>query len=99
MITAYDFGFQCANQDGEVSKHTFGQNSFAAQETYDSEVACDKCLALEDQPITPAEDVPKLAKEIDSLKTAMQDLAKKVQSISSKVGSSATKKTKAKAKA
>merc|ERR1712137_101261 len=95
LIAAYDFGFQCANENGEVSKHTYGQNSFAAQETFDTQVSCDKCLALEDQPIDPSADVPKLANEVDSLKQQMLDLAKTVDTLTSKVGLTAASKKKA----
>ncbi|CAK9008570.1 unnamed protein product [Durusdinium trenchii] len=48
----YDMGFRCAREsdnDARAEVHMFGAGSFAEEETFDSKVACLKCLPLEDK--------------------------------------------------
>jgi len=42
--TNFEFAFNCQTKDGRVVRHSFGKGGFDAQETFDTEVECVKCL-------------------------------------------------------
>ena len=45
----YDMGFRCAegDKDETATVHLFGVMSFAEEETFDTQIACGRCLPLE----------------------------------------------------
>eukprot|EP00913_Durusdinium_trenchii_P014748 g13833.t1 len=65
----YDMGFRCAREsdnDARAEVHMFGAGSFAEEETFDSKVACLKCLPLEDKSYQTVGD---LASQVLSMRT------------------------------
>jgi hypothetical protein len=77
-ISDYDFGMNCADADGQITKHMFGKNSFDAEETFNTLVTCDTCLALDQEPAKGVSDlaitVLSLEKELDSIKADVKTI-------------------------
>lgn len=44
----YDMGFRCATESEPATVHLFGAGSFAQEETFDSQIACEQCMPLDD---------------------------------------------------
>jgi hypothetical protein len=77
-ISDYDFGMNCADSDGQITKHMFGKNSFDPEETFDTLVSCGNCLALDQEPAKGMTDlaitVLSLEKELDAIKTDVKSI-------------------------
>jgi hypothetical protein len=77
-ITEYDFGMNCADSDGQITKHMFGKNSFDPEETFNTLVSCDTCLALDQEPAKGVTDlaitVLSLEKELDGIKADVKGI-------------------------
>jgi len=82
-IADYSFGVNCAVKD-DVTRHIFGPNSFDPEETFDTQIKCDHCLAIDD------EDAPvdrsSLGAAVDTLKGEMSSLKAEVEQIAHYVG-------------
>jgi len=48
-IKSYQFGLICEDSHGAKVRHLFGQDSFGANETFDTLLRCTKCLALDEK--------------------------------------------------
>merc|ERR1719324_1363478 len=77
-ISDYDFGMNCADSDGQITKHMFGKNSFDPEETFDTLVSCEQCLALDQEPAKGVSDlaitVLSLEKELDAIKADVKSI-------------------------
>merc|ERR1719316_1288670 len=77
-ISDYDFGMNCADSDGQITKHMFGKNSFDAEETFNTLVTCEQCLALDQEPAKGVTDlaitVLSLEKELDGIKSDVKEI-------------------------
>merc|ERR1719217_1792253 len=77
-ISDYDFGMNCADADGQITKHMFGKNSFDPEETFNTLVSCEQCLALDQEPAKGVSDlaitVLSLEKELDAIKTDVKGI-------------------------
>lgn len=49
-LESTEFAFLCVLANGEVQKHSYGQGGFDAEESYDSSVACNQCMAPNQTP-------------------------------------------------
>jgi len=74
----YDIGFQCKNSE-DIVEHRFG-STFAADETRDTEVSCEKCLPPLDNPDMSAE-VQQMQASLKQVTDQFQDLSKAAQGI------------------
>merc|ERR1719420_2635996 len=81
-ISDYDFGMNCADSDGQITKHMFGKNSFDAEETFNTLVSCEHCLALDQEPAKGMTDlaitVLSLEKELDAIKSDVKSIKDEV---------------------
>lgn len=83
----YEFGLVCVDKAGMPVRHLFGKQSFDVEETFDTLIVCEQCLALTDIPSNIAINgqVMTLAKEIKSLKDVMGDMSNQVDKLEAKV--------------
>jgi hypothetical protein len=77
-IDDYSFGLVCVDKAGVPVRHLFGKGSFDPEETFDTLIACDQCLGLEDIPdaIAMNGQVLALSEEIRSLKRMMVNISR-----------------------
>merc|ERR1719217_1688807 len=77
-ISDYDFGMNCADADGQITKHMFGKNSFDPEETFNTLVTCEQCLALDQEPAKSMSDlaitVLSLEKQLDAIKSDVKGI-------------------------
>merc|ERR1719316_1156941 len=77
-ISDYDFGMNCADADGQITKHMFGKNSFDPEETFNTLVTCEQCLALDQEPAKGVAElgvtVLSLEKELDAIKSDVKGI-------------------------
>merc|ERR1739848_910013 len=45
-LKEFTYGITCVGDDGKSKRHLFGQNSFYAEETFDTLIKCKLCLGL-----------------------------------------------------
>merc|ERR1719316_2632659 len=82
-ISDYDFGMNCADADGQITKHMFGKNSFDPEETFNTLVTCEQCLALDQE---PAKGVSELAVTVLALEKELDGIKGEVKSIHDSLG-------------
>lgn len=75
-ISEYEFGLICVDKTGEPVRHVFGKNSFDPEESFDTLIACDKCLGLDDMA-----DETSLVKQVESLTSEVEDMNKTLSSL------------------
>merc|ERR1719321_2120839 len=76
------FGLLCEENkenDKNLTRHLFGKDSFESEETFDTLIPCDKCLALDALPSDAGLEakVDSLHKDVDGIKTGMAGLEEK----------------------
>jgi len=86
-IMNYSFGLVCVDKMGAPVRHLFGRDSFDPEETFDTLIACDQCLGLEDVPDRVAlnSQVLSLSQEIRGLADMMRDVSGAVQKLNAEV--------------
>jgi len=75
-ISGFDFGLLCVDASGSPVRHIFGKGSFAAKETFDTLIPCQRCLGPNDEAGMglPAE-VAALKYEVGSLQYGLQNIS------------------------
>jgi len=86
-LQGYNFGLVCVDRVGTPVRHLFGQDSFDPEETFNTLIACDQCLGLEDLPDNVAINgqVLALSQELKGLEEMMKDVTSNVAKLSQKV--------------
>lgn len=86
-ITEYEFGLICVDKTGEPVRHVFGKNSFDPEESFDTLIACDKCLGLDDMAdeTSLVKQVEKLTEEVEGMNSTLSTLRKDVKKLQGKV--------------
>jgi len=79
-INDYEFGLICVDKTGEPVRHVFGKNSFDPEESFDTLIACDKCLGLDDM----ADDAS-LEKQVEGMTKEVKDMATKLEKLEENV--------------
>merc|ERR1712224_1171043 len=79
-ITDYEFGLICVDKTGEPVRHVFGKNSFDQEESFDTLIACDKCVGLDD-----IADETSLVKQVEALTTEVEDMNKTLSTLRTSV--------------
>jgi len=79
-ISGFDFGLLCVDASGSPVRHLFGKGSFAAKETFDTLIPCQRCLGPNDEAGMglPAE-VAALKYEVGSLQYGLQNISGSLQ--------------------
>merc|ERR1712118_142919 len=81
-ISKYMFGLMCDSQKEGMVRHLFGEGSFAAEESFDTLIPCDKCLAMDAPPDTDlSEEVKSLKQEVKDIKEGVKELDDKVSGL------------------
>jgi len=83
-LTGYNPGVTCLGKNGERTRHVFGVNSFLPAETFDTDIKCDECLALDEE--ISDDPLDHLAGKVASLKEDMHTMAAAVEAIENKIG-------------
>jgi len=92
--TQYLFGLVCEDADGSKVRHSFGKDSFDAEETFDTLIPCHTCLAmdkvteateLQAENAELATEINALAGEIGTLKDDFKDVEKDVSKLNEAV--------------
>jgi len=83
-LDVYEFGLICADKDAELTRHLFGMGTFGRKETFNTDVACEQCLAL-DEYMDSDKAISKLTDTVKSLKADLESVNEKVDKLSSKV--------------
>merc|ERR1712224_126006 len=74
-VSKYMFGLLCDSKKEGMVRHLFGEGSFAAEETFDTLIPCDKCLAMDAPPDTDlSEEVKSLKQEVKDIKEGVKEL-------------------------
>merc|ERR1719188_2393043 len=86
-IHNYTFGLVCVDKVGAPVRHLFGKESFDPEETFDTLIACDQCLGLEDIPghVAVNGQIMTLSEEIQDLKGMMKNISKDVERLNERV--------------
>lgn len=86
-ITDYEFGLICVDKTGEPVRHVFGKNSFDQEESFDTLIACDKCVGLDDiaDETSLVKQVETLTSEVEDMNTTLSTLRKSVKKLKGKV--------------
>jgi hypothetical protein len=89
-IKNYEFGLVCVDNGGSSVRHLFGQDSFDAEETFDTLITCEKCLGLQDttSDASLAGRVTALSNEVDGLKVALVNITNDIQELNKTILSS-----------
>merc|ERR1711904_58718 len=78
-ISKYMFGLMCDSKDEGMVRHLFGEGSFADDESFDTLIPCDKCLALDAPPdVELSAEVKSLKEEVEEIKEGVKELDAKV---------------------
>jgi len=88
VLSVYNFGFLCEDEEGDVTRHLFGQDSFSHQETFDTEISCSKCLALKDS-MDATKEVASLKKKVEELTIQLKAVKNILRGLMQNVGSPA----------
>ncbi|CAE7331047.1 unnamed protein product [Symbiodinium natans] len=86
-FSEFDMGFRCGSacvgcDDSKAVVHLFGLGSFAVKETFDTQIACDKCLPLEENKHQTVSD---LASEVVSLRQNLAEVSSSMDGLQKKV--------------
>lgn len=94
-IEHYEFGFLCKEKDGESTRHLFGKNSFDPKETFDTLIACEACLGLEDVEETAASNAKlgKLEEDVKGIEENLKKIGSRVEQLEHKVFTTAAAAT------
>lgn len=76
-MTGYNYGLVCLDRNSVPTRHLFGENSFLPEETFDTLIACETCLGLEDLP-----DGVSLKGEVAALADDVKQIAIEVKNMS-----------------
>jgi len=74
-LSNYNFGFICVPDEGSVTRHLYGRNSFESHETYYTDVPCQQCLALDDKPMNSIDSITGLLQEVAELKAQIMNIS------------------------
>jgi len=74
-MTAYDFGFLCTRDDGNVTRHLYGNEFFELHATFVSDIQCARCRALEDKPMDSISSVTSLVSQVSELQKEMVNIS------------------------
>lgn len=84
-VETFDFYVICVDKAGLKVKHSFGQNSFDTNETFDTLIVCQECAALEKSDTTAnatlAEVVRELVDDVHGLRKDMLSTADRVREL------------------
>lgn len=81
-LAKFNVGVTCLDKSGGYTRYLFGKDSFKAQETFDTLIACDRCLGVGPESSVFALHglMPrKLVDDVSTLKTDLQTLTQKVR--------------------
>jgi len=84
QLGVYEFGLVCVAEDEEMTRHIFGMGSFAHKETFNTQIKCEQCLAL-DEYMDGEKAVGALSKMVKGLKEDMQDVSGGVNKLNKEV--------------
>jgi hypothetical protein len=84
QLDVYEFGLICADKDNELTRHLFGMGTFGHKETFNTDVACDQCLAL-DEYMDSDKAISKLTETVQSLKADLAAVDSRVEKMSARV--------------
>jgi len=79
-ITDYEFGLICVDKTGEPVRHVFGKDSFDTEESFDTLIACEKCVGLDD-----IADETSLVKQVESLTSEVENMNKTLSTLRTSV--------------
>jgi len=90
-ISKYEFGLICVDKSGEPTRHLFGTNSFDSSETFDTLIACDRCLGLDDIPDDGdlVKLVLNLTAEVEGMNSSLANLRQDVSKLKKEVSKKA----------
>lgn len=74
-MTTYDFGFLCSRDDGNVTRHLYGNEFFELHATFVSDIQCARCRALEDKPMDSISSVTSLVSQVSELQKEMVNIS------------------------
>merc|ERR1719461_2673279 len=74
-MTAYDFGFLCTREDGNITRHLYGSEFFELHATFVSDIQCARCRALEDKPMDSISSVTSLVSQVSELQKEMVNIS------------------------
>merc|ERR1719487_331908 len=77
-LDGFVFGLVCADAQGEMVRHVFGQNSYEDKETFDTLIPCTQCLALDNFDSGKDTEEAVLKDEVETLKADMGSLTERV---------------------
>lgn len=84
QLGVYEFGLVCVAEDEEMTRHIFGMGSFAHKETFNTQIKCEQCLAL-DEYMDGEKAVGALSKMVKGLKEEMKDVSGGVTKLNAEV--------------
>lgn len=84
QLGVYEFGLVCVAEDEEMTRHIFGMGSFAHKETFNTQIKCEQCLAL-DEYMDGGKAVGALSKMVKGLKEDMKDVSGGVTKLNAEV--------------
>mmetsp|Transcript_40948 Transcript_40948/g.73620 ORF Transcript_40948/g.73620 Transcript_40948/m.73620 type:complete len:415 (-) Transcript_40948:148-1392(-) len=86
-MTDYTYGLVCVDKVGAPTRHLFGKGSFLPEETFNTLIACNQCLGLEEIPsdVGLTGEVLALSKDIKHLDQMMKNMSINIQMLNTRV--------------
>lgn len=88
----YEFGLICGEKGGQRTRHLFGKDSFESEETFNTMIKCDECLALNDAGAEvgattgeKVDQVDKLVDEVKGMNAGLEKMKTEVAAMTAKV--------------
>merc|ERR1719478_736848 len=78
------FGLVCADAQGEMVRHVFGQNSYEDKETFDTLIPCTQCLGLDNFDSGKDTEEAVLKDEVETLKKDFNEMNARVTKLETK---------------
>jgi hypothetical protein len=84
-ISDYKFGLICVDTDGDPVRHMFGEDSFDAEETFDTLITCDQCVGLKEPSSDGSKDRQLIREAVHELEATVGTLTADVHELKAAV--------------
>merc|ERR1719487_2429744 len=88
-LDGFVFGLVCADAQGEMVRHVFGQNSYEHKETFDTLIPCTQCLGLDNFDSGKDTEEAVLKDEVETLKKDFNEMNVRVTTLEKKATAAA----------
>lgn len=80
-MSGYEYSIVCTDDDGSPTRHSFGVDSFDAEEEFDTQIACDKCWGPDGLPA-----IVTATEKVDALTSSLVEMAARVHWLEHMIG-------------